>query len=71
MMMMKGQMTPEMQKQMQERMAKMGPGAQMCQVGSGGQMCTMPGMGGQDVQKQLADLGKRVEALENQLKKKK
>ncbi len=62
MMMMKGQMTPEMQKQMQERMAKMG---------QGGQMCTMPGMGGQDVQTQLADLGKRVEALENQLKKKK
>jgi len=71
MMMMKGQMTPEMQKQMQERMAKMGQGGQMCPMGSGGQMCTMPGMGGQDVQKQLADLGKRVEALENQLKKKK
>jgi len=52
-------MTPELQKQMQEKMGQMG------------MMCPMPGMGGQDLQKQVNELRQRVEALEKQLKKKK
>jgi hypothetical protein len=59
MQMMQGKMTPEMQKQMQEKMGQMG------------MMCPMPGMDTQKLQKQIDEMRQRVDALEAQLKKKK
>jgi hypothetical protein len=57
---MPGQMTPEQMKQMQGKMGQ----CCMMQPGQGGPMC-------QQMQKQLDDLQKRVEALEGKTKGKK